>query len=352
MKRIIIISSVILVLVGACAVQLFYNKKKIEVSTRVEKKEITFPVVVQGVRKGWMKDRFSVTGTIHPAHEVTLSAEGQGKVVAVLFENGDVVSEGQVLARLDDELVKSQLELARAAYSKAEKDLEKYERLLKVDGVTPQQLEDVRLAFTKAQTDLVTAKRMVENTVLKAPIGGTITKRYIEKGSLVMPGLMVADIVDVNRLKFIANVSEDEVVKLSKGMAALITVPIYPSSEYRGVIRTIGVKADEARRFPVEIELANDRAKPLRAGMYGTVTFEFSKEREAILASRKSITGSIKDPHVFVVENGKAILRPVVTGTVTDNEVEILSGLNPGDMVIVSGQVNLENGSPVTMINQ
>jgi membrane fusion protein (multidrug efflux system) len=102
----------------------------------------------------------------------------------------------------------------------------------------------------------------------------------------------------------------------------------------------------------VEIELANDRAKPLRAGMYGTVTFEFSKEREAILASRKSITGSIKDPHVFVVENGKAILRPVVTGTVTDNEVEILSGLNPGDMVIVSGQVNLENGSPVTMINQ
>ena len=352
MKRILVISAIIVLLVGACAVQLFYNKQKIDEASAVEKRSISFPVVVIEVKRGMMQDRFSVTGTMTPAHEVTLSAEGQGRVVSVLFENGDMVSEGQVLARLDDELAKSQLELAKAASSKASKDLEKFEKLLKVDGVTTQQLEDVRLGYTKAQTDLVTAQRMLDNTVIKAPIGGSITKKHIEKGSLVMPGTMVADIVDISRLKFVSTVSEAEVAKLSKGMKGVITVPIYPGKEYEGTVRTMGVKADEARRFAVETDLANDRDKPLRAGMYGTVTFSFSKEREAILAPRRCIAGSIKDPHVFVVENGKAVVRSVVTGTMTDHEVEILSGLNPGDKVIISGQINLEDGSPVTLINQ
>lgn len=352
MKRILVVGLIVLVLVGACAVQLFYNKKKIEMASAVENRTIVFPVVAESVRTGMMKDRFSVTGTMSPSHEVTLMAEGQGRVVTVLFDNGDVVSEGQVLARLDDELVKSQLELAKAAYGKASRDLEKFEKLLKVDGVTPQQLEDIRLGYTKSQTDLVTAQRMMDNTVIKAPISGSITARFIEKGSLVMPGAMVATIVDVGRLKFIANVSEEEVSRLVKGMKAVITVPIYPDQEYAGVIRTIGVKADEAKRFPVEIELSNDRDKPLRAGMYGTVTFDFSKEREALLAPRKALTGSIKDPHVFVFDKGKALQKKIVIGTITDHEMEVLQGLAAGEQVIVSGQINLENGTPVKLINQ
>lgn len=352
MKRILVVSAVIVLLVGACAVQLFYNKKKIEVASAVVNRTITFPVITAEVTEGMLKDGFTVTGTLNPSHEVTLMAEGQGKVVAVLFDNGDVVSEGQILARLDDELAKSNLALAEAAFSKATKDLDKFEKLLKVDGATPQQLEDIRLAWTKSQTDLVTARRMMENTVIKAPIGGSITRRLIEKGSLMMPGAPVADIVDVNRLKFIAQVSEEEVARLSRGMTARITVPIYPGKEYTGTVKTIGVKADEVRRFPVEIELGNDRAKPLRAGMYGTVTFDFSKERKALLAPRKCITGSIKDPHVFVVEGGKAVRKTVTIGTMTDHEVEVLSGLKAGDQAIVSGQINLENGSPVKQINK
>lgn len=352
MKRIVVISAIIVVLVGACAVQLLINKKKIEEASSVVKRTITFPVVTREVKRGVMDDRFSVTGTMNPSHEVTFLAEGQGRVVSVLFDNGDHVAEGQVLARLDDVLPKSQLELARAAFKKASDDLDKFEKLLKVDGVSSQQLADIRLGYIKAQSDLVTAQRMVDNTIIKAPINGNITKRYIEKGSLVMPGTTIADIVDVGRLKFTATLSEEEVVRLKQGMKGVITVPIYPGKEYDAVISTIGVKADESRRFTVELDLANDRDNPLRAGMYGTVTFSFNREREAILAPRNCITGSIKDPYVFIVENGRAVFKKVVTGAITDNEVEILSGLNPGEKVIVSGQINLENGSPVTIINQ
>src|SRR5512143_3282862 len=116
MKKILVIAGIILLLVGACAVQLLYNKKQIDAASAVEQRKITFPVVVSEVRKGMLKDRFSVTGTMSPSHEVTVSAEGQGIVKQVLFDNGDVVSEGQVLARLDDEVAKSQLQLAEAAF--------------------------------------------------------------------------------------------------------------------------------------------------------------------------------------------------------------------------------------------
>jgi membrane fusion protein, multidrug efflux system len=157
--------------------------------------------------------------------------------------------------------------------------------------------------------------------------------------------------VDVSRLKFIANVAESEVVHLRKGQKIRITTTLYPGVEYMGTVVSVGVKADDARRFPVEIEMVNDPANPLRAGMFGTASFGSGSPREALLVPRSSIIGSIKTPKVYVVENNTSILRTIRIGSANDHEVEVLDGLKEGDLVVTSGQINLDNNVAVKIVN-
>ena len=351
MKRVIIISLIIIVFVGGCAAILLLNKKKIEEKSKLEGNLETIPVYVMEIKKATLGGGFEVNGSFLPMHELTLMSEGQGKVIELLVNTGDFVQTGQVIAKLDDDLVRSQLALANASLDKARADLKKYEGLLKADAISGQQVEDVKLGLKKAETDVIALKKQLDFATIKAPIQGTITRRTIEKGSLLMPGSPVVDIVDVSRLKFIANVAESEVVQIRKGKQIQITSALYPGIIYRGTIVSVGVKADEARRFPVEIEMVNDAANPLKAGMFGTTAFGSGSPREALLIPRNSIVGSIKAPKVYVVENNRSILRDIRIGSANDHEVEVLEGLKAGEIVVTSGQINLDNKVTVRIVN-
>ncbi|MGE5423765.1 MAG: efflux RND transporter periplasmic adaptor subunit [Syntrophothermus sp.] len=352
MKRIIIASLVIIVLVGACTVTLLINRKKIEEKTKLEGNLKSIPVFVSEIKSRKITGNFSASGTFYPAHELLLMSEGQGKVVNLLFNTGDFVKQGQVLIKLDDEMIRSTYELALSARDKSRKDLQKFEELVKADAASAQQVEDMRLALQKAETDLVTAKKQLDNAAIKAPIQGTITKKLVETGSLVMPGTPVAEIVDVSRLKFIANVSEAQVVKIHNGMNLTISSALFPGIEYKGTVTAVNVKADDAKRFAVEIELVNNPKYQLKAGMFGTALFGFDAEYESLTIPRMAIVGSIRTPKVYVIENGKAILKDIRIGNATDNEVEAVEGLVAGDRVVTSGQINLDNNSLVTIVNK
>jgi RND family efflux transporter MFP subunit len=351
MKRIIIISLIVIALVGGCAAILLLNKKKIEEKSKLEGNLESIPVYVMEIKKSTFGGDFEVNGSFIPIHELTLMSEGQGKVIDLLASTGDFVQSGQVIALLDDELVRSQLALANASLEKARADLKKYEGLLKADAISGQQVEDVKLGLKKAETDVTTLRKQFDYATIKAPIQGTITRRAIEKGSLLMPGSPVVDIVDVSRLKFIANVAEPEVVQISKGQQIRITSTLYPGILYKGTVVAVGVKADDARRFPIEIEMVNDASHPLKAGMFGTAAFGSGGRREALLIPRNSIVGSIKTPKIFVVQNNKSILRNIRIGSANDHDVEVLDGLKEGEIVVTSGQINLDNNMSVRIVN-
>ncbi len=351
MKRIITISVIILALVGGCTAILLLNKKKIDEKSRLEGNLESIPVYVMEVKMATLGGDFEVNGSFVPAHELTLMSEGQGKVVELAVNTGDVVQAGQVIAKLDDELVRSQLALANASLDKARADLKKYEGLLKADAISGQQVEDVRLGLKKAETDVTTLKKQLDFATIKAPIQGTITRRAIEKGSLMMPGSPVVDIVDISRLKFIANVAESEVVRIRKGEQIRITSSLYPGIKYEGKVVSVGVKADDARRFPVEIEMVNNAANPIKAGMFGTALFGEGSPRNALLIPRNSIVGSIKTPKVYLVENNIAVMRDIRIGSANDHDVEVLDGLKAGDVIVTSGQINLDNNVSVKVVN-
>jgi RND family efflux transporter MFP subunit len=348
----LIISLISLLFVGGCSIILFLNKQKIDEKSKLDGNLERIPVYVQELRKDTMGGTIGVNGSFSAIHELNLQSEGQGKVVALNVNTGDFVQAGQVIAQLDDELLRSQLALANAVLDKSRSDLKKYEGLLKADAISSQQVEDSKLALKKAETDVSTLKKQLDFASIKAPIQGTVTKRFIEKGSLLMPGSPVAEIVDVSRLKFIAQVSEPEAAQLRKGQKVIITSTIYPGVTYHGSIVSVGVKAEEARRFPVEVELVNDPEHPLKAGMFGTASLGARDNLPALIIPRNAIVGSIKQPRVYVVENEKAHLVDITIGTANDHEVEVVSGLKAGDLVVTSGQINLGNDVTVSIVNR
>jgi len=352
MKRLIIISIIILALVGACTVTLLYNKKQIDEKANPDVTIKSIPVFVEEAVMKPLDGDFSYQGSFRPVHELLLLSEGQGKVEKIFFENGDEVQSGQLMARLDDDLVVSQLVLAEANLAKMERDMANYEALLKNDAISSQQVEEARLGLVKAQTDVVTLKKQLEYASIKAPISGTVTSRSIEVGSVLMPGSPVANIVDISRLRFIAYMSEGEAVYIHRGDKATITSTLFPGITYQGRVISVGVKADDAKRFPVEIDVENRRDHTLKAGMFGTAFFEGVNGHNALVIPRNALTGSIKEPRVFVVRGDTAYLKAIRVGTADDYLVEVLLGLTPGEKVVVSGQINLEDGSPVTLVSQ
>ncbi len=121
---------------------------------------------------------------------------------------------------------------------------------------------------------------------------------------------------------------------------------LFPDKKFEGIVTFIDVNAGPSRRYLVEIEI-NNAGGSLKAGMTGTVFFQGGAAREVLAVPRESIVGSLQDAKIYVVENNKAILRPIETGAVFGDKVQVRNGLKEGDSIVVSGQINLEDGTEI-----
>jgi RND family efflux transporter MFP subunit len=351
MKRKIIIISVIIIVCIAGIFKLYINKKQIDANSAPRQSRVNVPVFVETVKESKLDNSFSVNGTFDPAHEITIISQTQGKIVNLNFDKGDFVKEGQVLASCDLELLEAQKNLAEANLNKSEKDLKKFQEMLRSKASTQQQVDEMQLALFNAKASYVTVTKQIEYSIITAPFSGYITSKHIEKGSMIMPGTPVAEMMDISTMKFNAGVSESDLVKIRNNQEVKIVAAIYEGFSFTGKIKNIGMKADASRRFPVEIEVRNNAGKPIRSGMFGKAFFASKGTHNAMAIPRTALVGSIKDPEVFVVENGKAIRRSIKVGSASEKTIEVLEGLKAGDNVVIAGQINLDDNTPVRISN-
>lgn len=308
------------------------------------------PVNIIPVSEKEIKNSLSLVGVINPFREVNIASEVPGRIRSVSFKEGDFKGQGSTLVTLDNELKSIAVETAENNYAKAKQDLERYQQLVREDAATQSQLEQYLFAFTNAQLALNTAYRNVKDTRINAPIGGIINTKNIEVGSYVSPGTVIANMVDISKLKVKVSVPETEVFRLKVGDNVVVTTDVYPDEQFDGKISVIAPKGDEAHTYPVEIVISNSKRTPLKAGMFAKISFGTIKGRTNIAVPRESIIGSIKDAHVYVIENGKAKLRKIETGIEGDLEIEVTQGLNVGEQLVIAGQNNLKDDTEVNIV--
>ncbi len=353
MKRVITIILVVIVVLAAIGYVLNNNKKKAQETTDfIAKGSGAVAVKVANVERKEINLDFTANGTFAANKELNFSAENSGRVSKIFVEEGSRVSKGTVLARIDAEILNTDRETAEATYQNAIKDLARYESSFKTGGVTQQQLDQARLTAENAKLRLQQQQRKFNDANIRSSINGVVNKKLIEVGAVVAPGTQLFELVDVSKLKLKVNVNEGQVANLKIGDAVEIQSSVFPTEKFSGKVTFIAAKADETLNFPIEVEVTNNVKNSLRAGMYGTALFKFPKQAPAILVPRTSFVGSVSSNEVYVLNTSKNVaeLRKVVSGRILGESVEILEGLKEGETVITSGQINLTEGAPVTVI--
>jgi RND family efflux transporter MFP subunit len=207
---ILIVTALVLI---AIILSVRHKKESIAASDMVT----AVPVSVMVVQKQKLASRLSLVGTINANNDVNVVSEAQGVVKEVYAKVGNTVAAGTALVQVDDEIPRSNLGTAQINYEKAQKDFERAENLFQENSIPISQLDAARLGMKAAENQLDIAKRQLANTRIKTPISGKVNSRYVNIGTMVQPGMPIANVVDISMLKVRVNVGESEAFSLKPG---------------------------------------------------------------------------------------------------------------------------------------
>ena len=349
MKKVKIIAIAVLILAGIVAV-LINNRSKLAAKTNTNVID-SYPVTTDVVGKKEVSKSLELVGTITGDNDVAVVSESSGRVVGVNAKVGDYKTKGSLLIQLDSELKLAAFKTAEVNYEKVQKDFERYQALFNEKSITISRLEASKLELQAAESQYIAAKREYNDTKISAPISGVVTSRLVDEGDYVNKNNIVVNIVNISKLKVKLSVAEKDAFRLNVGDAVDISTDVYPGVTFKGKIETISDQGDAAHTYPIEISLNNSKENPLKAGMFGKVSFTSLKESKSLVIPREALAGSVKDAKVFVVENGAAKERNLIIGSVYENMIEVLKGLKEGDKIVVNGQNNLKDNYKVIIVN-
>lgn len=308
------------------------------------------PVNVYKVQKQELSNLISMVGVINPDKEVEIISEAQGVVKAVHFKVGNQVEKGDVMFEIDDLVCKSDMARAEINYFKAKRDFERNKTLYEQNSISAAQLDLSRLDMQSAENDMTRSQKALDDTKVKATINGTINAKRVSEGSYVQPGASLASIVDISTLGVTVNVSEKDAFMLHPGDSVEIATDVYPGKTFYGHVNYVVSKAADDHTFPVDINLPNSSSNPLKGGMFARVNFTSVSSRHTLVIPREAISGSVRNAMVFVVSGDIATLRSVTIGRESGQFLEILNGLQEGELVVTSGQNNLSDNTKVVVV--
>lgn len=305
------------------------------------------PVLVAEVQPVTLRDILALPGSTEALRDVTMAAERAGRVEAIGPVEGDMVEEGEIVARID--MVKAEADLlkARSAYELAKKQTSRRKELRGKNLLSQEELDQSNTGLESATSDLTQAQVNYDQGLIKSPIRGRINDLAVDPGEYVNVGQTVAEIVDVSRIRININVPELDVRYLSVGQRVEVSVDAYPSESWPGEVDFVAYKADEGTKtFPTRVVVDNADGR-IRPGMLARVRLVRQVVENAVAAPLFAIVDKGGERILFVEENGVARARNIEIGIIAGDRVQILKGLKIGEKLIVSGQTGVEEGVPV-----
>lgn len=350
-KNRIIIAVIALLVVAAIAYTLVKNKQVLDSKNKVvDRSNMAIPVSVSKAFLGSTGDKFILPAVTEAENEVDVVVNSQGKLTNLNIRLGSTVSKGQILGTVDSKMKELNLRATSLSEEKLKKDYERYNDLYKGNAATEVNVNDVKYNYENTKIQLDQIKQQIADANIIAPISGTIVRKNLEEGEFVNPGTVIATVVNVSQLKAQVLVSEKDVYKLKPGANVTVTCEIYPGKTFKGTIRYISPKGDESHNYPVEVTLVNDSKSPIKAGTFIRVAFGVSGTTTTLQIPKVALVEGLKNPYVFTLSGNKAVSKKLVLGREIGENVEVLSGLEEGEEIITSGQINLTDGSTVQLV--
>lgn len=262
-----------------------------------------------------------------------------------LLERTRAMAERGLQSTQDLESATLRVTQTRAAHGIADKRL----RLLRAGARAEDRLA-LRARLRATQAALRLAQVELQNAVITAPITGIVSHRHVDPGAYITDRTAIVTLVDMSTVKIRVPISERDIGKIRSGLEVLIRVDAYPQELFAGKVQRISPTIDPGSRSgEVEIVVANADYR-LKPGMFAKVTLVLQQKQDILVIPRAALRMRAKGAAVFVVQDGKAHLRPVTLGLQNDTEVEILDTLEPGTEIVLAGHHGLKDQTPVNVV--
>ena len=319
-----------------------------------------------------------VAGTTAPRERAKLGAEVDGTISKITVDEGDEIQKGQVLIALDPidfqldiDRATAALKIADARLKQAQEDYElksldwkrisslyerrviakhRYDAMKASYYMASASVDEARAQVAQMKADLGLAEKRYADSHVLAPFDGVVTKKMLHVGevsSVYGYNWETLEVMDLSHIKIECDIAEKWRTFIAPGMTALIKVDAFPNEEFNGTITIITPLVDPHQRtFRIKIIIPNE-TKRLTAGMFARIKIAIENKQESIIVPMDDILQTPEGHFVFLVRDGKARRRQIELGIVEGKKAEVLSGLQPGDMVVTAGSHRLQDGTPV-----
>ena len=310
------------------------------------------PVEAAVATRGSISAFFSGTATLEAEEEAFVVAKAGGIVEQIFVEEGSYVDAGTPLAKLDDQRLALDMERARVTLEQLEREAARQKEMFEKQLVSAEEYEAVRSNYDAQKAAFDLTELQVKYTMVRAPISGVISERFIKVGNMVQTNAQTFRITDFDPLLAVLYVPERELNKLRVGQRAEVRVDAMAGDVFPGRIKRVSPIVDpETGTFKVTVEVS-DRSRQLKPGMFGRVNIVYETRTDAILVPRNAVLTEDDEQTVFAIRDSLAHRTQVVTGFADASMIELVQGVAEGDQVITIGQNNLRDSAHVVVINE
>lgn len=303
-------------------------------------------VRVLELARGTVDETVPVSGPLRPSREADLAAEESGVVEAVVAPKGARVEAGEPVLKLNRSLLAAELKSAEAMLLLRQKDEERTRALFEEQRASAQEMLGAHTQLEQAEAAASAARERLRRAWTRSPFAGVVTEIHVERGEAVTAGMPVARVIDPYELELEGHVSEREATWLREGAPALVEATGL-ATPVAGELRWISAEASPGTgKFGVEITVPNPGLQ-LRAGIIARATVLKVRHENVLAIPRDAVVREEGEEFVFVVRDGRAVLKAVRLGPGADNLVLVRDGLAEGDRLVVRGQRELRDGIAV-----
>jgi len=309
-------------------------------------------VEVAPVKAGPITDVFETVGTIEAREEITVVSEIDGIVVALPFREGGDVAAGALIARLDDAELAADLARAEALRDQRRAAHDRVREVVKQRAGAAQDLDDAAAALKVAEADVALARARLAKTRITAPFAGVLGRREISPGAFVRSGQTITRLAQVSELEVVFSVPERHAGKLRRGSSVAVSTPAYPGYELTGSIDVVDPILDpETRSVRVVARVSNSDLR-FRPGMSASVAAVLSARDRALTIPSEAVFAEGEEFLAYVVQADSTVARASLRlGARLPGSVEVLEGLQEGDLVVRAGHQKLFPGAKVSAVN-
>ncbi len=319
-----------------------------------EDEEETPPIPVETTKpvRGDVDATYSGTAPIEAFAEANVIAKVEGEVRHILVEEGDTVGKRQILARLDGDRLRLELNETQARLRKMQRDFERNEELTETGLISEGDFERIKFDLEALQASYNLASLELDYTQIRAPIDGVVSERFIKIGNTINKGDSIFRVTSLDPLVAYLHVPEREYRQITTGQPVRIQIDALGGDPIQANVTRVSPVVDPATgTFKITIEISNDQRR-IKPGMFGRMAITYDTHENALQVPRSAIIESATAMNVMVEEDGIAIRKTVQTGFSFNGMIEITDGLVDGENVITVGHVGLKNDATVNVINR